>query len=130
MGTFECEVVPAFSSSALFREVTVSKSLISLAYYHGFLTYKLDKDQRSVLTSPNVVMQTVYARALFFGLPSKRMDQLESMIRTAKPDLKELERIVLLGIAEVSMTVGKAAGESLTHSLKKVLESVDTDKLL
>jgi len=130
MGTFECEVVPAFSSSALFREVTVSKSLISLAYYHGFLTYKLNKDQRSVLTSPNVVMQTVYARALFVGLPSKRMDQLEAMIRTAKPDLKELERIVLLGIAEVSKTVGKATGESLTHSLKKVLESVDMGKLL
>ena len=128
MGTFERNVAPAFCSAALFHEGTVSESLISLAYFHGFLTYKHDKAQRSVLTSPNAVMQTVYVHALFTGLPEQLMGQLEAMIRNSKPDLKELQRIVLLGIEEASKAAGKATGDELGRSLSKVLGSVDLDK--
>ena len=121
MGTFQREVVPAFRSSALFHEGTVSESLISLAFFHGFLTYKPDKNQRSVLTSPNVVMQTVYVRALFAGLPKQRMDELEAIVRSAEPDLPALKRIVLLGVDEASKAAGKATGEALMRSLAKII---------
>jgi hypothetical protein len=109
-GTFLAEVTPAFHSKDLFQANTVSKSLVSLAFFHGFLTYKSDKDQRSVLTIPNLVMQSVYARTLFAGLPTQRLEQLEAMLYSGKPDLKEFKRVVMLGYDEAVKAGGKAIG--------------------
>jgi len=122
MGTFLAEVTPAFRSKDLFQANTVSKSLVSLAFFHGFLTYKTDKDQRSVLTSPNLVMQSVYARALFAGLPTQRLEQLEVMLHSGKPDLKEFKRVVRLGYDEAV----KAGGNSIGVAAMKAL----VDRLL
>jgi hypothetical protein len=121
MGTFVSDVEPAFRSDALFDSSTVSESLISLAYYHGFLTYKPDEEQRSVLTSPNVVMQTVYGRTLFAGLPELQMEQLEALLRSGKRDTTEFERIVRLGAEEAAKTVGKGAGGAILQALAFVL---------
>ena len=117
MGSFELEVEPSFNSKALFDEATVSASLVSLAYFHGFLTYKFDDDSNSILTSPNVVMQAVFIRALLPGMPEKYMKQMLAVISSAKPDMTELKRIAMLGVAEVVKAVGKVAGDKLARSL-------------
>jgi len=122
MGTFKLEVVPSFNSKALFDEATVSASLISLAYFHGFLTYKFDEESNSILTSPNVVMQTVFIRALLKGMPEKWMKQMEAAICSAKPDMTEFKRVAMLGIEEVAKTAGKVAGDKLALSLVKLME--------
>ncbi|KAJ1443982.1 hypothetical protein B484DRAFT_389183, partial [Ochromonadaceae sp. CCMP2298] len=92
---------------ALFDEATVSASLISLAYFHGFLTYKFDEESNSILTSPNVIMQTVFIRALLPGMPEKWMKQMEATISSAKPDMTEFKRIAMLGVEEVVKAAGK-----------------------
>jgi hypothetical protein len=122
MGTFKLEVEPSFNSKALFDEATVSASLISLAYFHGFLTYKFDEESDSILTSPNVVMQTVFIRALLPGMPAKWMKQMEATISSAKPDMTEFQRIATLGVAEVVKAAGKVAGDKLARSLAKLIE--------
>jgi hypothetical protein len=124
MGTFLAEVTPAFRSKDLFQANTVSKSLVSLAFFHGFLTYKSDKDQRSVLTSPNLVMQSVYARALFAGLPTQWLEQLEAMFYSGKPDRKEFTRLARLGYDEAvkagGNTFGGAAMKALVDRLLQI----------
>ena len=122
MGTFELEVVPSFNSKALFDEATVSASLISLAYFHGLLTYEFDEESNSILTSPNVVMQTVFIRALLPGMPEKWMKQMEAAICSAKPDMTEFKRVAMLGVEEVVKAAGKVAGDKLTLSLEKLIE--------
>ena len=117
MGTFHREVAPAFRSDDLFHASTVSNSLISLAFFHGFLTYKPDEDKRAVLTSPNLVMQTVYARALFAGLPKQRLGKLLAMLR--KPDGTEFARIAKLGADEVIKECGKALGKAAADAIVK-----------
>lgn len=107
IGTFMAEVKPAFRSEDLFKGGTVSESLVSLAFFHGFLTYKSDKDQRSVLTSPNLVMQSVYLRTLLDGLPTQRLKQLEDMLYSGKPEPKEFKAVVKLGWEEAVKTGGK-----------------------
>ncbi len=121
METFKLEVAPSFKSKALFDEATVSASLISLAYYHGFLTYKFDEESNSILTSPNVVMQMVFIRALLPGMPEKWMKQMEATICSAKPDMTEFERIAMLGVAEVAEEVSKVAGDKIALSLAKLI---------
>ena len=122
MGTFKLEVAPSLNSKALFDEATVSASLISLAYFHGFLTYKFDEESNSILTSPNVIMQTVFIRALLPGMPEKWMKQMEAMISSAKPDMTEFKRIAMLGVEEVVKAAGKVAGDKLALSLEKLIE--------
>jgi hypothetical protein len=122
MGTFKLEVEPSFNSKALFDEATVSASLISLAYFHGFLTYKFDEESDSILTSPNVIMQTVFIRALLPGMPEKWMKQMEATISSAKPDMTEFKRIAMLGVEEVVKAAGKVAGDKLALSLEKLIE--------
>ena len=122
MGTFKLEVAPSLNSKALFEEATVSASLISLAYFHGFLTYKFDEESNSILTSPNVIMQTVFIRALLPGMPEKWMKQMEAMISSAKPDMTEFKRIAMLGVEEVVKAAGKVAGDKLALSLEKLIE--------
>jgi hypothetical protein len=123
MGTFELEVAPALNSKALFDEATVSASLISLAYFHGFLTFKFDEESNSsVLISPNVIMQTVFIRALLPGMPEKWMKQMEATISSAKPDMTEFKRIAMLGVEEVVKAAGKVAGDKLALSLEKLIE--------
>ena len=117
MGTFLAEVTPAFRSKDLFQASTVSKSLVSLAFFHGFLTYKLDEKQRSVLTSPNLVMQSVYARALFAGLPMQQREKLEDMLHSVKPDLNEFKRVVRLGYDEAAKEGGKFIGVAAMKAL-------------
>ncbi|KAJ1400252.1 hypothetical protein B484DRAFT_471205 [Ochromonadaceae sp. CCMP2298] len=65
MEIFELDVVPTFRSNELFEGGMMGKCLISLAYYHGFLTYKTDKEGRTFLTSPNLVAKAVYVEMLF-----------------------------------------------------------------
>ena len=122
MGTFKLEVAPSFNSKALFEEATVSASLISLAYFHGFLTYKFDEESNSILTSPNVIMQTVFIRSLLPGMPEKWMKQMEATISSAKPDMTEFKLIAMLGVEEVVKAAGKVAGDKLALSLKNLIE--------
>jgi hypothetical protein len=117
MGAFEREVVPALRTADLFNENKVSSSLISLAYYHGYLTYKLNKNQRSVLTSPNMIMQTIYVKTLFDGLPEKTLTQLEDTIRSGAPDLTEFKRILTIGAEEASKELGKNAAAEVFKSI-------------
>jgi hypothetical protein len=116
MDSFLSEANPSFHSTKLFQANRVSDSLIALAFFHGFLTYK---DQCTVLTCPNAVTQAVFLRALFNGLPWQRMQELEAMVRSGKPDVAELERIVRLGIKEKEKEA--AAGAGLSRALAKVL---------
>lgn len=117
LGTFMSTVVPAFRSDALFQANTVSESLISLAFFQGYLTYKTDPEQRSVLTSPNVVMQTVYARTLFASLPTQRLKQLMVILRSAQPDMSEFKRIARLGYEEAAKAGGKIVGEAAIKAI-------------
>ncbi|KAJ1408046.1 hypothetical protein B484DRAFT_436357 [Ochromonadaceae sp. CCMP2298] len=122
MGTFKLEVAPSLNSKALFDEATVSASLISLAYFHGFLTYKSDEESDPILASPNKIMQTVFIRALLPGMPEKWMKQMEATISSAKPDMTEFKRIAMLGVEEVVKAAGKVAGDKLALSLEKLIE--------
>lgn len=87
MGTFQYQVVPSFRSAALFCEGTVSECLLSLAFYHGFLTYKHNSDGECVLASPNTAMQMVYRRALFANVSQKELGELEERLSKTKLDL-------------------------------------------
>jgi hypothetical protein len=73
-------LIPAFRSKELFQEKTVEACLISLAYYHGFLTYNTDKDGRTFLSSPNLIMKTIVMDTLFADLPVEAKKKLLSMI--------------------------------------------------
>ena len=95
MGTFQCENVPSFRSAALFCEGTVSESLLSLAFYHGFLTYKHTSDGECVLASPNTAMQMVYRRTLFANVSEKELGELEKELSETKPDRTAAKEILL-----------------------------------
>ena len=108
--SFEYTSDPEFYSAHLFCPTTASDSLISLAYFHGFLTFPRPhpqlQNQRAALTVPNMVTQIIFTHALFQSLPCQRMEELETMISSGKADLVELSRIVGLGIHETCTAKG------------------------
>jgi len=100
MEIFELDMVPRFRSNELFAGGMMGKCLISLAYYHGFLTYKTDKEGRTFLTSPNLVAKAVYVETLFPQLPDRILKQLTQSL--TDPNVEEFVSIVLRCISEGS----------------------------
>ncbi|KAJ1397053.1 hypothetical protein B484DRAFT_407130 [Ochromonadaceae sp. CCMP2298] len=76
MEIFELDMVSALRSNELFEGGMMGKCLISLAYCHGFLTYKTDKEGRTFLTSPNLVAKAVYVETLIPQLLDRILKQL------------------------------------------------------
>ena len=128
LSSFEYTSDPEFYSAHLFCPTTSSNSLISVAYFHGFLTFPRPhpqlQNQRAALTVPNMVTQIIFTRALFQSLPCQRMEELETMISSGKADLVELSRIVGLGIQETC--TAKGCGLALSKVTGEVVLSTDS----
>ena len=94
MRSFEKVLVPAFHSAELFDKDTVRDSLVTFAYYHGFLTLKPNPNQRSILIVPNKTVQNIYTSALIQSVHADSRNKLNTMIRNANQDLTEFMQIV------------------------------------
>ena len=66
-------------------------------------------------------MQTVFVRALLLGMPEQRMNQLETIISSAKPDMTEFNRIATLGVEEAVKAAGGDAGKNVKQLVAKVI---------
>jgi hypothetical protein len=112
-------LMPAFRSKELFQEKTVEACLISLAYYHGFLTYKTDEDGHTFLSSPNLIMKTIVMDTLFSDLPIEAKKKLLSMI--GKVDAVGIKTfLVTIQTAMISEVGTKFTDEGLKN-LAKIL---------
>ena len=102
--TFAREDVPVIDSTDVFQDIVGKEQdgLVALAYYHGFLTFKKDHEDRSILTSPNKLMQAIFTRTLLKDIPKPQLDEIETMICSGKPDVAEIERILKAFVDEMS----------------------------
>ena len=130
INTTECAVENEFHSRSLFRDITVSSSMTSLAYYYGFLTFQHgDYCHDVVLTSPNTLMQSVFAHALLLvGAPKLQREVFDALVvSSGEPDLQQqLQRIVELETAEVD---SQAASQATTEGLRKALKQLPGSNL-
>ncbi|KAJ1410182.1 hypothetical protein B484DRAFT_403005 [Ochromonadaceae sp. CCMP2298] len=97
MGVFERDAVP-FRSKELFQEASVANCLISLAFHHGFLTYKRDEQGRTFLISPNPVSRAAFMELMFENLPDSIFRQLIESLKS--PSVEKLEHLVEKGLAD------------------------------
>jgi hypothetical protein len=85
---------------SLFSEGLDHNALITIAYYHGFVTHTTDEQGRPCLTSPNQLTKPIFLQTLFANLhsPRKSVEQLRAAIRQTQLDRTEIRRIVVAGI--------------------------------
>jgi hypothetical protein len=126
---FEQDVSPTFSSSALFKPDTVSDSVISLAYYHGFLTYKLtDPGQTPFLTTPNLVQLEVYIRPMYPILSKTKdlgLNELVNILRNSTP--KETQRAI---VSALGLITTESSKESIKQVTQAIFERLQENNLL
>ena len=117
MHIFAREDVPAFCGLKFTPTDLRCDDLVALAYYNGFLTFKKDHKDCSILTSPNTLVQAIITRILWEDIPKPQLDAIETIICSGKPDVAEIERILKAFVDELS-SYDKKSKEWLAYKAK------------
>jgi len=91
LGSFPLKVSHSFRSASLFEESSVNDALVSLAFYHGFLTYADPAGPNAgALVAPNLVFKEIFLQTMFKGIPNQTWQRIMSALAISDPTAKKM----------------------------------------
>jgi hypothetical protein len=118
MEHFSKKLMQADRIKDLFQTETVEACLISLAYYHGFLTYKTDEDGHTFLSSPNLIMKTIVMNTSYAKLSAEVRVELLTMIGIV--NAVGIKSFLVNCATSMSSQLGKNGVDEITKNIFKM----------